>query len=148
MFYIYANNFCKCLSDVYQICLCKCILPAARASPLHAAILCFCSVIAGQTMVWAISHLLPIKLKFQWAILSKFNIAIWHSSCLAVWCKCIKFCSDIKLIYFQVITKDSVCLCISDGSLLPLMAAKLGAKKVNKPHIFTAEIVINITHII
>ncbi len=34
------------------------------------------SVIAGQTMVWAILHLLPINLKFQWAILSKFNIAI------------------------------------------------------------------------
>ncbi len=35
-----------------------------------------CSVIAEQTMVWAISHLLPINLKFQWAILSQFNIAI------------------------------------------------------------------------
>ncbi len=34
------------------------------------------SVIAGQTMVWTIFHLLPINLKFQWAILSKFNIAI------------------------------------------------------------------------
>ncbi len=34
------------------------------------------SVIAGQTMVWAIFHLLPINMKFQWAILSKFNIAI------------------------------------------------------------------------
>ncbi len=34
------------------------------------------SVIAGQTMVWAIFHLLSINLKFQWAILSKFNIAI------------------------------------------------------------------------
>ncbi len=33
-------------------------------------------VIAGQTMVWAIFHLLPINKKFQWAILSKFNIAI------------------------------------------------------------------------
>ncbi len=28
-------------------------------------------------MVWAIFHLLLINLKFQWAILSKFNIAIW-----------------------------------------------------------------------
>ncbi len=34
------------------------------------------SVIAGQTMVWAIFHLLPINLKFQWAIFFKFNIAI------------------------------------------------------------------------
>ncbi len=34
------------------------------------------SVVAGQAMVWAIFHLLPINLKFQWAILSKFNIAI------------------------------------------------------------------------
>ncbi len=34
------------------------------------------SVIAGQTMVWAIFHLLPINMKFQWAVLSKFNIAI------------------------------------------------------------------------
>ncbi len=33
-------------------------------------------VIAGQTMVWAIFHLLPINLKFQRAILSKFNISI------------------------------------------------------------------------
>lgn len=30
----------------------------------------------------------------------------------------------------QCITPDKVCLCISDGSLLPLIAAKLGAKKV------------------
>ncbi len=30
----------------------------------------------GQNMVWAIFHLLPIKLKFQLAIFSKFNIAI------------------------------------------------------------------------
>ncbi len=30
----------------------------------------------GQTMLWAIFHIFPIKLKFQWAILSKFNIAI------------------------------------------------------------------------
>ncbi len=30
----------------------------------------------GQTMVWTIFHFLPIKLKFQWAILSKLNIAI------------------------------------------------------------------------
>ncbi len=34
------------------------------------------SVIAGQTMVWAIFNLLPLNLKFQWANLSKFNIAI------------------------------------------------------------------------
>ncbi len=34
------------------------------------------SVIAGQTMVWAILHLLPINLKYQWAILFKFNIGI------------------------------------------------------------------------
>ncbi len=34
------------------------------------------SVIAGQTMVWAIFHLLLINFKFQWAILAKFNIAI------------------------------------------------------------------------
>ncbi len=34
------------------------------------------SVIAVQTMVWAIFHLLPINLKFQLAILSKYNIAI------------------------------------------------------------------------
>ncbi len=27
-------------------------------------------------MVWAIFHLLPINLKFEWAILSQFNIAI------------------------------------------------------------------------
>ena len=32
---------------------------------------------------------------------------------------------------FQVITPDSVCLSISDGSMLPLMAAQLGAKKVS-----------------
>ncbi len=30
----------------------------------------------GQTMLWAIFHVLPIKLKSQWAIISKFNIAI------------------------------------------------------------------------
>ncbi len=34
------------------------------------------SVIAWQTMVCAIFHLLPIILKCQWAVLSKFNIAI------------------------------------------------------------------------
>ncbi len=38
------------------------------------------SVIAGvfvcKSVVWAIFHLLPINLKFQCAILSKFNIAI------------------------------------------------------------------------
>ncbi len=38
--------------------------------------LCCRSVIAGQTMVWAIFHLLPLNVKFQWVILSKFNIAI------------------------------------------------------------------------
>ncbi len=27
-------------------------------------------------MLWAIFHVLPTKLKFQWVILSKFNIAI------------------------------------------------------------------------
>ncbi len=30
----------------------------------------------GQTMVWAIFHYLPIKLKFQWVSFSKFNISI------------------------------------------------------------------------
>lgn len=30
------------------------------------------------------------------------------------------------------ITGDSVCLCLSDGSLLGLAAAKLGAKKVRR----------------
>ncbi len=34
------------------------------------------SVIARQTMVWAIFHLLPINLKFQSPILSQFNIAL------------------------------------------------------------------------
>ena len=34
-------------------------------------------------------------------------------------------------VYFQVINKDSVCLCLSDTSLLPLIAAKAGAKKVS-----------------
>lgn len=34
--------------------------------------------------------------------------------------------------YLQAITPSSVCLCVSDGSLLPLMAAKLGAKKVSE----------------
>ncbi len=28
------------------------------------------------TMLWNIFHVLSIKMKFQWAILSKFNIAI------------------------------------------------------------------------
>ncbi len=36
----------------------------------------YSSVIAGQTMVWVIFHLLPINMKFQGAILSQFNIAI------------------------------------------------------------------------
>lgn len=31
---------------------------------------------------------------------------------------------------FQVLNEDSVCLCISDTSLLPLLAAKAGAKQV------------------
>ncbi len=30
----------------------------------------------GQTMLWVIFHVFPIKLKFQWTILSKFNISI------------------------------------------------------------------------
>ncbi len=38
--------------------------------------MCIVRVIAGQTMVWTIFHLLPINLKFQLAVLFKFNIAI------------------------------------------------------------------------
>lgn len=34
------------------------------------------------------------------------------------------------LIYVQVLREDSVCLSVSDGSLLPVFAHKLGAKKV------------------
>ncbi|GBN22019.1 Protein arginine N-methyltransferase 7 [Araneus ventricosus] len=37
-----------------------------------------------------------------------------------------KFITMLK----EVVTPSSVCLCISDGSLLPLIAAKLGAEKV------------------
>ncbi|XP_013405662.1 protein arginine N-methyltransferase 7 [Lingula anatina] len=36
---------------------------------------------------------------------------------------------DVKLT-FNVIKEDSICLCVSDGSQLPLIAAALGAKKV------------------
>jgi len=35
-----------------------------------------------------------------------------------------------ELFYLQVVTPQTVCLCVSDGSLLPLMAARLGASKV------------------
>ncbi len=35
-----------------------------------------CSDTDWQTMIWAIFHFLSIKLKFQWVILFKFNIAI------------------------------------------------------------------------
>lgn len=33
---------------------------------------------------------------------------------------------------FQIITNDSVCLSVSDGSMLPLIAARLGAKQVKQ----------------
>ena len=32
--------------------------------------------------------------------------------------------------FLQHINKDTVCLCISEGSLIPFFAASLGAKKV------------------
>ena len=37
----------------------------------------------------------------------------------------------ISLYILQHITDETVCLCISDGSLLPLIAARLGAKHVS-----------------
>ena len=43
------------------------------------------------------------------------------------------YCSRIYF-SFQNITRDTTCLCISDGSLLPLIAARLGAK-----HVYTIE---------
>lgn len=38
--------------------------------------------------------------------------------------------SDWLLCYLQVLREDSVCLSVSDGSLLPVFAHMLGAKKV------------------
>ncbi len=66
-------SVCAIWSNRYQERL---IQTHAAIETLYMTVWTECSVIAGQTMVWTIFHLLPINLKFQWAILSKFNIAI------------------------------------------------------------------------
>lgn len=42
---------------------------------------------------------------------------------------CKKTCAEVAL-FLQVLKSDSVCLCVSDGSLLSMLAHHLGAEQV------------------
>lgn len=42
---------------------------------------------------------------------------------------CKKICAEVAL-FLQVLKPDSVCLCVSDGSLLSMLAYHLGAEQV------------------
>lgn len=73
-----------------------------------------------------------IKLLIQKYLIKDFNFHILLLLLsLRLWLVLFMLWLVLFIYILQVINKDTVCLSIGDGSLIPLIAAKLGAKKVS-----------------